>query len=120
MGERVVKWRLLEEDVGPVGAADPLPAVPLLVLAHTPGMDDYCFPQAWPIDILDPMRQPRALRRPRSGHWHAVSQADNPPSSQTSLVAATAATPSLYIYVYSCYDARRGSGDAQRTPDHHQ
>ena len=28
-----------------------------------------------------PSPHPRALRRPRSGHWHAVSHADNPPSA---------------------------------------
>jgi pimeloyl-ACP methyl ester carboxylesterase len=38
-------------------ATNPLPAVPLLVLAHTPGMGDYLIPSGWPIDVLDPIWQ---------------------------------------------------------------
>src|SRR5215207_2804859 len=40
-----------------LGAANPLPAVPFLVLAHTSGMGDYLIPDGWPIDVLDPIWQ---------------------------------------------------------------
>jgi pimeloyl-ACP methyl ester carboxylesterase len=40
-----------------LAAADPLPAVPLIVLAHTPGMGDYLIPDGWPSDVLDPIWQ---------------------------------------------------------------
>lgn len=43
-----------------LAAAHPLPAVPLLVLAHTPGETAYLYPSGWPtdvIDVLDPIWQ---------------------------------------------------------------
>jgi pimeloyl-ACP methyl ester carboxylesterase len=38
-----------------LATAHPLPAVPLLVLAHTPGKGDYLIPRSWPLDVLDPI-----------------------------------------------------------------
>jgi pimeloyl-ACP methyl ester carboxylesterase len=38
-------------------AANPLPSVPLLVLAHTPGRRDYLIPDGWSIEELDPIWQ---------------------------------------------------------------
>jgi len=40
-----------------LAAAKPLPAVPLIVLAHTPGQSAYLYPSGWPIDVLDPIWQ---------------------------------------------------------------
>jgi pimeloyl-ACP methyl ester carboxylesterase len=40
-----------------LAAANPLPAVPMIVLAHTPGQSDYLIPSGWPIDVLDPIWQ---------------------------------------------------------------
>ena len=40
-----------------LAAAHPLPAVPMIVLAHTPGEGAYLIPRGWPIDVLDPIWQ---------------------------------------------------------------
>ncbi|HEX6654938.1 MAG TPA: alpha/beta hydrolase [Candidatus Limnocylindria bacterium] len=40
-----------------LAAARSLPAVPLIVLVHTPGQSDYLYPYGWPIDVLDPIWQ---------------------------------------------------------------
>jgi pimeloyl-ACP methyl ester carboxylesterase len=40
-----------------LSAANPLPDVPLVVLAHTPGMGDYLIPDGWPVEQLDPIWQ---------------------------------------------------------------
>lgn len=40
-----------------LATAHPLPAVPLLVLAHTPGKGAYLIPRSWPLDVLDPIWQ---------------------------------------------------------------